>query len=92
MTKNDIANVIFENVGLPKKDSQEITEIILDIIKRTLINGESIKISNFGVFNVRKKQQRIGKNPKTGEDITIEPRWVVTFHPSHYLKEMVSKT
>ncbi|MBF0456293.1 MAG: integration host factor subunit alpha [Nitrospirae bacterium] len=89
MTKADIINSLFENVGLPKKESEEIIETILDAMKRTFSEGESIKVSGFGTFNVRKKRLRRGRNPKTGEDIEITPRTVVTFKPSNYLKAKV---
>jgi integration host factor subunit alpha len=89
MTKADIINALFENVGLPKKESEEIIETILDTMKRTFADGESIKISGFGTFNVRKKRSRRGRNPKTGQDIEITPRTVVTFRPSNHLKAKV---
>ncbi len=89
MTKADIVNALFENVGLPKKESEEIIEIILETMKQTFAEGESIKISGFGSFNVRKKRSRRGRNPKTGEDIEISPRSVVTFRPSSILKATV---
>ncbi|MBF0517019.1 MAG: integration host factor subunit alpha [Nitrospirae bacterium] len=89
MTKADIINSLFENVGLPKKESEEIIETILDTMKKTFSDGESIKISGFGTFNVRKKRSRRGRNPKTGQDIEITPRTVVTFKPSNHLKVKV---
>ncbi|GBD98239.1 integration host factor subunit alpha [bacterium BMS3Abin07] len=91
MTKADIVNTLFEKVGLPKKEAQDIIEIILSCIKETFVEGESIKISGFGTFNIRKKNSRRGRNPKTGEEIEITPRRVVTFRPSNQLKEMVEK-
>jgi integration host factor subunit alpha len=89
MTKADIVNVLFEDVGLPKKESEEIIEVILDTMKQTFAEGESLKISGFGTFNVRKKRSRRGRNPKTGDDIEITPRSVVTFKPSNRLKAAV---
>jgi integration host factor subunit alpha len=91
MTKADIVNTLFEKVGLPKKEAQDIIEIILSTMKETFVEGESIKISGFGTFNVRKKSSRRGRNPKTGEEIEITPRRVVTFRPSNQLKEMIEK-
>lgn len=89
MTKIDIVNTLFEKVGLPKKEAQDIIEIIIDSMKNTFIEGESIKISGFGTFNVRKKNSRRGRNPKTGQDIEITPRRVVTFRPSNQLKDVI---
>ncbi len=91
MTKADIVNTLFEKVGLPKKEAQDIIEIILSTMKETFVEGESIKISGFGTFNVRKKSSRRGRNPKTGEEIEITPRRVVTFRPSNQLKDMIEK-
>lgn len=92
MTKADIVNTLFEKVGLPKKEAQDIIEIILSTMKETFVDGESIKISGFGTFNVRKKSSRRGRNPKTGEEIEITPRRVVTFRPSNQLKDIIEKT
>jgi len=89
MTKAEIINTLFEKVGLPKKEAQDVIEIILSTMKHTFVEGESIKISGFGTFNVRKKSARKGRNPKTGTEIEITPRKVVTFRPSNQLKEVV---
>lgn len=91
MTKGDIVNLIFEKVGLPKNEAQDITEIVFDTLKQTLIAGESVKIAGFGTFNVRKKNARIGRNPKTKEEVEIAPRRVVTFKASDQLKDLVKK-
>lgn len=89
MTKIDIVNLIFEKVGLPKNEAQQIVDVLFETLKETLIAGESIKISGFGTFNVRKKNARIGRNPKTKVEVEITPRRVVTFKASEQLKEMV---
>jgi integration host factor subunit alpha len=89
MTKAEIVDSLFENVGLPKKESEEVIGTILDVMKQTFAEGESIKISGFGTFSVRKKRSRRGRNPKTGSDIEITPRSVVTFRPSSRLKAKV---
>lgn len=89
MTKAEIINTLFEKVGLPKKEAQDVIEIILSTMKQTFVDGESIKISGFGTFNVRKKSARKGRNPKTGTEIEITPRKVVTFRPSNQLKDVV---
>ncbi len=91
MTKADIVNFVFEKVGLPRNEAQNLVETVFDSIKQTLIAGESIKISGFGTFNVRKKNSRIGRNPKTKEEVEITPRRVVTFKASDQLKEVVEK-
>lgn len=91
MTKADLVDAIFEKVGLSKKEAQDIIEILFDTIKQTFAEGESVKISGFGTFNVRKKMSRRGRNPKTGEDLEITPRRVITFRVSNQLKEEIEK-
>lgn len=91
MTKAEIVNSLFEKVGLPKNEAAEILETVFETIKETLIAGESIKISGFGTFNVRKKGSRVGRNPKTKQEVEITPRRVVTFKASEQLKDVVEK-
>ena len=91
MTKADIVDTIFEKVGLSKKEAQDIVENLFDTMKQTFVEGESIKISGFGTFNVRKKLARRGRNPKTGEDLEITPRRVITFRVSNQLKKELEK-
>jgi len=91
MTKADLVEIVFEKVGLSKKEAQDIIEIIFDTIKESFIEGESVKISGFGTFNVRKKNSRRGRNPKTGEEIEITPRRVLTFRASNQLKKVIEK-
>ncbi|MBI4689658.1 MAG: integration host factor subunit alpha [Nitrospirae bacterium] len=91
MTKADIADAIFEKVGLSKKEAQDIIEIIFETLKQTLKEGESVKISSFGTFHVRKKAARRGRNPKTGEDLEISPRKVITFRASNKLKSVIEQ-
>ncbi|MDQ6993938.1 MAG: integration host factor subunit alpha [Mariprofundus sp.] len=86
MTKAEIAKIVHERVGISKKESAEMVESVLDVIRETLIQGENVKISGFGHFMVRHKHARRGRNPKTGSDLTIEPRAVVTFRASPLLK------
>ncbi len=90
MTKADIVNRLYESLGLPRKESEEIIETILDIIKHTFAEGESLKISGFGTFAVRKKRARRGRNPTTGEELEITSRSVVTFKPSNKLKSQIN--
>lgn len=91
MTKADIVNNVFEKVGLSKNETQAIVESVFDTIKQTLIAGESVKITGFGTFNVRKKRARIGRNPKTKQEVEITPRRVVTFKASDQIKDLVEK-
>ncbi len=90
MTRADIVDRIYEKVGLSKKEAQEIIEIIIDTITETLKEGETVKITGFGTFTVRKKAPRKGRNPKTGEEVEISARRVVSFRPSNILKEKVN--
>ncbi len=91
MTKANLVETIFEKVGLSKKDAQDIVEVIFDTLKQTFREGESVKISGFGTFHVRKKNPRRGRNPQTGEELQISPRRVLTFKPSNQLKGLVEK-
>jgi integration host factor subunit alpha len=91
MTKADLVEKIFEKIGLSKKEAQEIIEILFDTMKHAFVEGESIKLSGFGTFNVRQKMSRRGRNPKTGEDLEITPRRVITFRASNQLKASMEK-
>lgn len=90
MTKADIVEKI-HTTGLSKKDSAEMMESVFTIMKESLEAGESIKVSGFGNFEVKQKDARRGRNPKTGEAITIEARKVLTFKPSTLLRQAVNK-
>ncbi len=91
MTKADLVNGIFEKIGLSKKEAQEIIEILFNTMKQAFVEGESVKIYGFGTFNVRQKMSRRGRNPKTGEDLEITPRKVITFRASNHLKFVIEK-
>jgi len=91
MTKADIVEQINEKVGFSKKDSAELAEAVFDIIKTTLESGQNLKISGFGNFEVKQKNNRRGRNPQTGEVITIEARKILTFKPSNLLKQAMNK-
>ncbi|TAK00312.1 MAG: integration host factor subunit alpha [Candidatus Manganitrophaceae bacterium] len=91
MRKADIANEVFEKLGISKKESADILEVILNSIKEVLKKGEIVKIAGFGNFVVRQKRARKGRNPKTGEEIGITPRRVVTFRPSQVFKKFVNQ-
>jgi len=90
VTKAEIAKVIHERVGLSKKESGQIVDVVLDVVRSALERGEDVKISGFGHFLVRDKRPRRGRNPKTGEEITIDSRRVVTFRASQLLKQRVN--
>jgi len=91
MTKADLADKLYEKIGLPKKEATEIVETLFESMKSILADGESIKITGFGTFLVRKKGSRRGRNPKTGSELEIEQRRVVTFKPSLQFKDIVEK-
>ena len=92
MTKADLVEGIHANVGLSKKESADIVELVFDTMKQTLENSEKIKISGFGNFEVREKRSRVGRNPQTGEVIEISARRVLTFKPSQVLKNALNAT
>lgn len=91
MTKSDIVEKIHITTGLSKKDSAAMMESVFAIIKESLEAGETIKISGFGVFEPKQKNARRGRNPHTGEVITIEARKVLTFKPSNLLRDAINK-
>ena len=91
MTKADIIDTLYEKVGITRQDSTRLTELLLEIMKEALEKGEKVKISSFGNFVVRKKRARRGRNPKTGGEITITPRKVLTFKGSPVLKQALNK-
>ena len=90
MTKADIVERVSERCGISKKDSIEMVESVFNILKDTLENGEEIKISGFGKFEVKSKHARKGRNPQTGDAITIEARRILTFKPSTILKHNIN--
>ncbi len=89
LTKADLADLLFERLGLNKRESKDMVEAFFVIIHDTLISGKDVKMSGFGNFNIRRKAPRPGRNPRTGETIPIKARNVVTFHASHKLKGAV---
>jgi len=90
MTKADIAEKIQAEIGLSKKESAEMMEAVFSIMKSTLESGENLKVSGFGSFIVKKKADRRGRNPQTGEVITIEARRILTFKPSTLLRQAIN--
>ena len=89
LTKANLSNLLFEQVGLNKTESKEMVAAFFEQIKIALENGESVKLSGFGNFELRTKSERPGRNPKTGEEVPIKARRVVTFHSSQNLKSSV---
>ena len=90
VTKADIVEKVYETIGFSKKEACELVELVFNELKQTLQNGEKVKISGFGNFVVRGKNERIGRNPQTGEQIKISARRVLTFRPSQVLKAMLN--
>ena len=89
LTKAELAELLFERLGLNKRESKDMVEAFFEIIHVALVSGTDVKMSGFGNFNIRRKAPRPGRNPRTGEAIPIHARNVVTFHASHKLKGVV---
>jgi integration host factor subunit alpha len=89
LTRMDLSEAVFREVGLSRNESADLVETVLDHVSDALVGGESVKISSFGTFSIRSKNERIGRNPKTGEEVPIAPRRVLTFRPSHLMKDRV---
>lgn len=89
LTKADLAENLFEKLGFSKRDAKETVEVFFEEVRKALENGEQVKLSGFGNFDLRDKSERPGRNPKTGEDIPITARRVVTFRPGQKLKARV---
>ncbi len=90
LTKNHIIDAIQESLGFSRNRSAEVTETLLELIKKTLEDGDSMMISGFGKFNVKAKKERRGRNPATGNDMMLDPRRVVTFTCSGKLREKIN--
>jgi len=90
ITRSHLAEAVYREVGLSRNESAELVEDVLAHVCGALVRGESVKISSFGAFAVREKGARIGRNPKTGEEVPIEPRRVLSFRPSHVLKDRIN--
>jgi len=91
LTKAGLVDLLFEKVGLNKREAKDMVEALFEEVRLTLERGDGIKLSRFGNFQLRNKPERPGRNPKTGEEIPITARRVVTFHASQKLKAMVEK-
>ncbi len=91
VTRAHLSEAVYEEVGLSRNESAELVETVLEEISGALSRGEMVKISSFGSFGVRQKGQRIGRNPKTGEEVPILPRRVLVFRASHVLKDRINE-
>ena len=90
LTRMDLSEAVFREVGLSRNESAQLVESVSDHVSDALVKGEQVKISSFGTFSVRSKSARVGRNPKTGEEVPINPRRVLTFRPSHLMKDRVA--
>ncbi len=90
VTRADVAETIYEEIGLSRKDSGDILDMIIDEIKSELVKGNDVKLSSFGTLALRKKNPRIGRNPKTGVEAEISARTVISFKPSQNLRKTIN--
>lgn len=90
VTRADLAEAVYREIGLSRNESAKLVESVLALIGDGLTRGETVKISSFGSFSVRNKGQRIGRNPKTGQEVPIMPRKVLVFRASHVLKDWIN--
>lgn len=91
LTRSDLSEAVYREVGLSRNESSDLVESILARLSNALVEGDTVKISSFGTFSVREKGARMGRNPKTGEEVPIEPRRVLVFRPSHILKDQINE-
>ncbi|AFX99041.1 integration host factor, alpha subunit [Candidatus Endolissoclinum faulkneri L2] len=91
LTRAHLSEAIYQEVDLSRNESADLVESVLEEIIEALLRGEIVKISSFGSFSVRQKRKRIGRNPKTGEEVTILPRRVLVFRPSHVLRNRINQ-
>jgi integration host factor subunit alpha len=90
LTRMDLSEAVFREVGLSRNESSDLVEAVLKHISDALAAGDTVKISSFGTFSVRAKTARVGRNPKTGDEVPISPRRVLSFRPSHMMKDRVA--
>ncbi len=90
LTRMHLGEAVFREVGLSRHESSQLVESVIKIVSDALVEGETVKISSFGTFSSRNKKSRIGRNPKTGKEAPINARKVITFRPSHLMKERVN--
>ena len=90
LTRADLAETVVQKVGLPRNESQELVELVIRVLSERLAEGEAVKLSSFGSFNIRQKGERVGRNPKTGKEVPITPRRVLVFRPSNIMKDRIN--
>ena len=90
LTRADLAESVFQKVGLPRNESAEIVELVLREIVASLERGDTVKLSSFGSFGIRDKGERVGRNPKTGQEVPITPRRVLVFRASNIMKQRIN--
>jgi integration host factor subunit alpha len=90
LTKADLVDAVYERLGFSKKEAQALVESFFELIKKEILQGRDVKLSGFGVFSVKRKAPRRGRNPKTGEDMLLPGRLVVTFRPSRILRDAMN--
>ncbi|MGH6854694.1 MAG: integration host factor subunit alpha [Aestuariivirga sp.] len=90
LTRADLSEAVHRQIGLSRSESADLVKSVLDLISDTLVEGQSVKLSSFGTFMVRSKNGRIGRNPKTGEEVPITPRRVLVFRPSQVMKNVIN--
>jgi integration host factor subunit alpha len=91
LTRADLAEAVMVKIGLPRKESQDMVESVLDEICGSLERGDGVKLSSFGTFGIREKGERVGRNPKTGEEVPITPRRVLVFRASNIMKTRINR-
>ena len=92
LTRADLSNSVYREIGLSLSESTDLVDAVIDEISNALEKGETVKLSSFGTFKLRQKKQRIGRNPKTGVEVPISPRTVLSFNASNILKNKVNKS
>lgn len=90
LTRADLSEAVHRQIGLSRSESADLVKSVLDLISDTLVEGQSVKLSSFGTFMVRSKNGRVGRNPKTGEEVPITPRRVLVFRPSQVMKNVIN--
>jgi integration host factor subunit alpha len=90
LTRADLAETVVQKVGLPRNESQDMVELVIKVLSERLAEGEAVKLSSFGSFNIRQKGERVGRNPKTGKEVPITPRRVLVFRPSNIMKDRIN--
>lgn len=90
VTRADLADAVYQEVGLSRKNAAQLVKQVIETVLSTLETGETVKLSSFGNFTVRHKKARMGRNPKTGQEVPIEPRRVLVFRASHILKDKIN--